>query len=313
MPAIASRGSECDGALLRCRPEVRAPRQHRVSVGGITLVAYEWNAAARGRADTILLAHATGFHARCWDQVVASLGDRHVVAVDQRGHGRSDGPLPVHWRQFGEDLAGLQRALELRSLVGVGHSMGGHAMTEAAALEPARFRRLVLIDPVIARPELYAEPGVASGRLAGEHPTARRRSRFASLDEMFERFVERSPFDTWDRRVLRDYCVHGTLADPSGDGVVLACRPEFEAEVYLTSLGNRAIHQRVRAVDVPVLVARAMEPPDGGLPDFRYSPTWPGLAHAFPRGRDRHLADRTHFLPMEDPALAARLVLEGDA
>jgi pimeloyl-ACP methyl ester carboxylesterase len=246
--------------------------------------------------------------------VVASLGDRHIIAVDQRGHGRSDGPLPVHWRQFGEDLAGLLRGLELRALVGVGHSMGGHAMTEAAALEPARFRRLVLIDPVIARPELYAEPGAPSGRLEGEHPTARRRNRFASPEEMFDRFVERAPFDAWDRRVLRDYCLHGTVPDASGDGVVLACLPEFEAEVYLTSRGNRAIHQRVRAVTVPVLVVRAMEPPaDGDLADFRYSPTWPDLAEAFPRGRDRHLSDRTHFLPMEDPALAARLVLADEA
>jgi pimeloyl-ACP methyl ester carboxylesterase len=285
-----------------------------VPVAGITLVAYEWNAAARGRADTVLLAHATGFHARCWDPVVASLGDRHIVAVDQRGHGRSDGRLPVHWRQFGEDLAGLLRGLELQALVGVGHSMGGHAMTEAAALEPARFHRLVLIDPVIARPELYAEPGAASDRLAGEHPTARRRNRFASPEEMFDRFVERAPFDTWDRRVLRDYCMYGTVPDPSGDGVVLACRPEFEAEVYLTSRGNRAIHQRVRAVTVPVLVVRAIEPPaNGDLADFRYSPTWPDLAKAFPRGRDRHLSDRTHFLPMEDPVLAARLVLADEA
>jgi lipase len=119
------------------------------------------------------------------------------------------------------------------------------------------------------------------------------------------------PFDGWDRRVLRDYCRHGTRPDPSGDGVVLACRPEFEAEVYMTSRGNRAIHDRVHAVDVPVLVVRTMEPPsDGALADFRYSPTWPALAGAFRQGRDRHVADRTHFLPMEDPGLAARLILE---
>jgi pimeloyl-ACP methyl ester carboxylesterase len=191
--------------------------------------------------------------------------------------------------------------------------MGGHAMVEAAALDPARFRRLVLIDPVVVPPDFY-QPPEGGWRMPGEHPTAKRRSRFASADEMFARFAERPPFDAWDRRVLHDYCVHGTRPDASGGGVVLACRPEYEAEVYMTSRGNGAIIDRARAVDVPVLVVRAMEPPAAGaLPDFRYSPTWPGLADAFRRGSDRHLPDRTHFLPMEDPALAARLILEDDA
>lgn len=285
---------------------------HRVPVAGTVLVAYEWHPGARDAGDTIVLAHATGFHARCWDEVVARLGVRRVVAVDQRGHGASEGALPVHWRQFGEDLAALVRALDLGPVLGVGHSMGGHALVEAAALEPARFRRLVLIDPVIARPDLYALAGdAAGGRMPGEHPTVRRRIRFASPDEMCARFAERPPFDAWDARVLRDYCTYGARPDPAGDGWVLACRPEFEAEIYMTSRGNGGIHERVRAVQAPVLVIRAMEPPsDRDLADFRYSPTWPGLAAAFPHGRDLHLANRTHFLPMEDPALVAQLILE---
>jgi lipase len=291
---------------------VTEPRAHRVAGAGVMLAAFEWNAHARGLGDTIVLAHATGFHARCWDQVVARLGERHVVAIDQRGHGRSDGGLPVHWRDFGQDLAAALGALDLRAAVGVGHSMGGHAMTEAAALEPARIRRLVLIDPVIARPDRYADDPV--WRLGGPHPTARRRRRFASADEMLARLATRPPFDTWDPEVLRDYCVHGTRPATSGPGVVLACRPEFEAEVYMTSLGNGGIHERVRAVAAPVLVVRAMEPPsDGALADFRLSPTWPALAAAFRHGRDLHLPDRTHFLPMEDPTLTARLILEDGA
>lgn len=283
----------------------------RIAAGDVTLAVFEWNAGARGSAETFLLAHATGFHARCWDRVIEGLGERHILAVDQRGHGRSGGTLPVHWRQFGDDLAELTRVMDLHGVVGVGHSMGGHAMSEAAALEPARFRRLVLIDPVILPPWVYGTPGTWTGRLEGQHPTAKRRSRWTSPEEMFERFRGRRPFDTWDERVLRDYCVHGLLVDPSG-GFVLACSPEFEAEIYMTSHGNGGVHERVRAVGVPVLVVRAMEPPSAEhLMDFRYSPTWPGLAAAFRRGRDLHLPERTHFLPMEDPDFTARLILEG--
>ena len=66
-------------------PRKSQPRERRVAVNGIELTIFEWHAASARRGDPILLAHATGFHARCWDRVVAHLGTRYVVAVDQRG------------------------------------------------------------------------------------------------------------------------------------------------------------------------------------------------------------------------------------
>ena len=288
------------------------PIERRVAVNGITLALFEWGREFRDRGEPILLAHATGFHARCWDRVVQRLGERHVIAVDQRGHGRSDKVRPVRWVDYGRDLAELLRLLELRDTVGVGHSMGGHAMTQAAAAESERLRRLVLIDPVIGAPEAYAAG--ATARWGGDTPPiAKRRNLWESPEEMFQRFEGRPPFESWDRDVLRDYCRHGLLPAPDGKGFALACPPEIEAEIYMTSFGNASVHDSARAVAVPVLVLRMMAPPpDRGAMDFRYSPTWPGLAAEFPRGREIHLSDRTHFLPMEDPALIARCILSGE-
>lgn len=288
------------------------PVHHRLVANGITLSVFEWNAEDAAHDGTLLLAHATGFHARCWDQVVAHLATRRIIAVDQRGHGRSDKVLPVHWQDFGTDLTELIRTLDLSAVVGVGHSMGGHAMTQAAAAEPQRFERLVLVDPVIVSPEEYAASANASVGSDWQHPTAKRRSRWASPEQMFERFKDRPPFSTWDRAVLRDYCEYGLLPDPSGDGFMLACPPEFEAAVYMAARSNAAVYDSVRAVDVPVRLVRVMEPPpDRNWMDFRYSPTWPGLIDHFRRGRELHLPDETHFLPMEKPELVARLIEEG--
>jgi pimeloyl-ACP methyl ester carboxylesterase len=287
------------------------PIDRRIAVNGITISIFEWRTAHTADTGTILLAHATGFHARCWDRIVARLGARHIIAVDQRGHGRSDKPLPVHWQDFGQDLTELLRALELTNVIGVGHSMGGHAMTQAAAAEPERFQRLVLIDPVIVAPEEYAAGRVGMGS-DWQHPTAKRRNRWTSPEQMFERFKDRPPFSTWDRDVLRDYCEYGLLPDPSGEGFMLACPPEFEAAVYMAARGNAAVYDSVRSLDMPVLLVRVMEPPpDRDWMDFRYSPTWPGLIDHFRNGRELHLPDETHFLPMEKPEFVARLIGDG--
>ena len=56
----------------------------------------------------------------------------------------------------------VAKELGLRGAVGVGHSLGGHAMALAAAMEPAAFSSLLLVDPVIQMPDRY--DGHAKGR-----------------------------------------------------------------------------------------------------------------------------------------------------
>jgi len=137
---------------------------------------------------------------------------------------------------------------------------------------------------------------------------------------MIERLRERPSFARFTPHALRDYCTWGLVPRTGGgdasadDGSAvfeLACSPEMEGAVYSSALGNPAIHDHAGAVTVPVTLLRAMEPPTlADLADFRYSPTWPALAGAFRNARDIHRPDRTHFLPMEDPALVASVIVE---
>lgn len=287
------------------------PLEHRVRANGIELAWFEWNADARGSGPTLLLVHATGFHARCWDPVVARLGPRHVIALDQRGHGRSERTPITHWKVFGEDLAEFVRALDLGDVVGVGHSMGGHALVDAAGLLQARFRCLVLIDPVIAAPGDYAGGGWTIASPGGApHPTSKRKRHFDSPEAMILRFQDRTPYRVFTPEALQAYCTWGLLP-AEGGGFELACPPEIEAGIYTTSRTNGAVHERVAALELPVLVVRARLPdPDRSVMDFSSSPTWPGLAGEFEHARDIHFEARTHFLPMEIPDEIARLILE---
>src|SRR5712675_2409325 len=61
------------------------PVEHRFPVNGIEIALWEWP----GADPAVFFCHATGFHARCWDQVVAHLPARHCYAIDARGHGHS--------------------------------------------------------------------------------------------------------------------------------------------------------------------------------------------------------------------------------
>ncbi|MBW2295360.1 MAG: alpha/beta hydrolase [Deltaproteobacteria bacterium] len=290
----------------------RSPAEHRIRVNGVELAYFEWGAEIRGELPSILMVHATGFHARVWDQVIHRLGPRHVISVDQRGHGRSEKVPITDWRPMGRDLSELVAELGLENAIGVGHSMGGHAITEAAAARPGAFERLVLIDPVIVSPDDYGAGGWKLDLSGDEpHPTAKRKNEFASVQAMIDRFKDRAPYSRFDPAALRDYCEFGLLPAATGSGFTLACPPQIEASIYMTSRSNPGVYDSIRMLDIPVMILRAKRPPpDRDVMDFSSSPTWPGLVGEFRHGKEIYLPENSHFLPMEAPDLVARYVLE---
>ncbi|MCG8590691.1 MAG: alpha/beta hydrolase [Proteobacteria bacterium] len=290
-------------------PAPVGPVQHRLRSNGCELAYYERYAELRDSGPTLLFVHATGFHARVWDQVIARLPRAHSIALDQRGHGRSEKTRISHWQIMGQDQAALVEELALEGIVGVGHSMGAHAMIDAAAMHPTRFRRLLLIDPTVAAPEAYSEGGDPPGH-GQMHPAAKRRNRFDSVEAMIARLRDRSSFPLFDPQIFRDYCEHGLVPAENGDGFVLACPPEVEASVYMSSRTNGGVHESARSLEIPVLVLRAKRPSGDmvGPMAFSTSPTWPGLAAEFKHGREIHFPDKTHFLPMEIPDEVAALI-----
>ena len=287
------------------------PQLRRIPANGLTLACFEWRAALRGVAPSLFLVHATGFHGRVWDQTIHHLPGHHVLAIEQRGHGRSDAADFNSWDSFGRDLADAARALDLQGAVGVGHSMGAHALVQAAASEPGRFSRLVLVDPVLRAPDEYLHPALPPEAL---HPAAGRKNHFESPAAMAQRFSARPPYSVFTPEALRDYCEHGLRPADSGAGWQLACAPAFEGRVYPLARHQPGIYASIRALQIPVLVIRARPQDPAILPwDPLGSPTWDQVAGEFRQGRDLQLLDKTHMLPMEDPTLMASLITEAMA
>lgn len=285
---------------------MREPIEYVVDIGDVELCVYEWP----GSGDPVMLLHATGFHSRCWNEVVLRLPEQHVYAIDIHFHGRSSNNGQVDWALFASDICALIKQLNLRNIIGVGHSIGGHLISRAAAALPDHFKQLVLLDPVI----MSAKRGEQSrsntaGLSAADHPVARRKNNWRDADEMYNRFVEREPFKYWKREVLRDYCDYA-LQPADEEGMrQLACNPINEASFYMNSVNHLDILAKLCDISAPTSVLRA---PPGDAPEvnFSASPTWPELANAIPIARDVYLPDMDHFIPMRSPELVVTYINE---
>ncbi len=117
----------------------------KLQVNGSTI---EYETAGPRNGIPLVLVHGFPFSRAMWAyQVDALKKDHYVVTYDVRGHGGSDpGDGQYTLELFVDDLVALLDHLRLRTVVGVGLSMGGYILLRAIERHPERFRGLVLCD-----------------------------------------------------------------------------------------------------------------------------------------------------------------------
>jgi len=246
-----------------------------------------------GTGPTLLILHATGFHGWCYEPIARRLTDSfHVIAPDLRGHGDSVYPdgTSMDWWKMAEDVQSVIRHVgDGEPLRAVGHSMGGSSILMAELLRPGTFSQGWLFEPIVI-PDMPNPPPNTMPDNA-----RRRRDRFGSRNEAFERYSSRPPFSGVDRDTLRAYVDHGFADHPDG-GVILKCPGEIEAQIFESTVVG--LFPRLGEVQTNIMVVQSG---DGGMP----ASVAPAIAQALPNCTLSTWPNQSHFGPFEDPVRAA--------
>jgi pimeloyl-ACP methyl ester carboxylesterase len=259
-----------------------------------------------GTGPELLIAHATGFHGRCYLPLAGALADRfHATSFDFRGHGdtpRPDG-VPFVWPRIADDaeavacrLAGPRAGPPTAfggPLTGFGHSMGGACLLLVAARWPELFGELVLFEPIVYPP----------GRVGGPNPLSigarRRRASFPSYAAAIANYSAKPPLSGFTVESLDAYVRFGFRPGP--EGVHLKCRPEDEGDTF-EAADTSGAWDVLAEIEVPTTVI-------GGTLDHGLAASMAeGVADRLPRGRYLYLPELDHFGPMTDPHVVADLI-----
>ena len=236
----------------------------RVAVDdGVELNCLEWrpestseSAADSDGASPVLLVHGLASNAHLWDGVarrLAAAGHR-VVAVDQRGHGRSSKP------NTGFEFATLTN--DLRAVIhhygwstgaapfAAGQSWGANVVLELAARHPETVSGVAFVDGGTRDLcDSFADWPTCQAALAPPMLEGMSLERFESMI--------RSSHPDWPEEGIQ-----GTLANMEvlADGTI---RPWLSRERHMTILRQLWEHhpsKRFEAIEVPVLVIPADDP-----------------------------------------------------
>lgn len=123
-----------------------------------------------GAGPAVVLVHGFGSSLYTWKDVMPALAAHHeVVALDLPGFGESERPRDLALEDLPGAVLGLMDRLGIERAALVGNSLGGATVALAAAAQPARVGRLVLIDAAGFNLEPRERPGVvrlATSRVA---------------------------------------------------------------------------------------------------------------------------------------------------
>lgn len=270
------------------------------SLDGVKIVVHDFG----GAGTPILLSHATGFHAHCWEPVAARLAATHrIFGLDHRGYGDADtvDPAEMSWRQYGDDALAaaryVSRLCDGMPVAGVGHSMGGASLLMAAHREPNLFDSLFVFEPIVFPP-----PDPASGpRPESPLPAGarRRRSEFPSFEAALENFAAKPPLASFHPQAREAYVRHGFK--PTSVGVELKCLPEHEARTYETG-GTSGAWDDLPGVSVATWVLSGAPAP------YQPSSFAFAVAERIPGATYVQYDEMGHFGPLEHPDTIAEMV-----
>ena len=151
MAAIVPGPASAEEIAIPSQDEWDSARQMSILPSGQTIAFVEMGDT---EGDPLVLIHGYTDNSRSWSLLAPELADRHIFAVDLRGHGASDAPECCYTLlDFSHDLERFMVAQEIETADVVGHSLGSMTAALFAALHPDMVDRLVLISTAASMPE----------------------------------------------------------------------------------------------------------------------------------------------------------------
>lgn len=251
----------------------------------------------------IVFLHATGFNAHAYRAMLAPLGQRyHVLALDLRGHGRTNLPPQrftyASWGRHRDDVIAVLEQCATAPVTLAGHSLGGTVALLTTAKRPDMVASLALIDPVILPPFAAAAMHAPLAPLLMRcffplaRNAARRRARFTDRESAIAAFTGRGVFKAFTREMIEDYVADGVIEDGQG-AFKLACAPAYEAATF--SAHRNRPWRALKAVSQPLVILRAEK--RSTLPAALIK----RVATLQPQARIATVEGAGHMLPMERP------------
>ena len=234
-----------------------------------------------GEGEPLLFIHGLGSSIQDWESQIPYFTERYrVVALDLRGHGKSDKPPgPYSSKLFADDIAALMKSIGLGPAHVVGLSLGGFIACQLAVDRGELVRTLVVVNSV---PDLPRETLRDRFRIRSTILLRQLIVRFFGMRAL-GRFLSKKLFPRDDQEELRQ--------------TVIARWAENDKHAYLSSLATVPtwnLEHRLNSITCPTCLI-------SGEHDFFPLELKEAYAQKMPDARLVVIPNSGHCTPLDEP------------
>jgi 3-oxoadipate enol-lactonase len=196
----------------------------------------------------VVLCHGGSAHCHWWDEVASQLTDLgRVLALDFRGHGRSEWASHYGLTAYLDDLIRFIRDHLRQRVVLVGHSMGGEIAMRVAVDAPQLLDGLIIVDASPAGLPLKTRLIWKWKRRKQSGP----RPEFSTQEALIARFRLSPPGHNLTQAALAELALKGAERLPSRNWAF-----RLDPKTRQLSPGWRLPRCRIQDIRLPVLILR---------------------------------------------------------
>jgi len=276
-------------------------------VNGLKLHYLDWGASPAGHvhshprgskpaSTTVLLCHGGSAHCHWWDEVAPHLAAYgRVLALDFRGHGRSQWAAQYGLSAHLDDLIAFMRGHLRQRVVLVGHSMGGEIALRVAAGNPELLEGLVVADASASGLPLKTRLKWRWKRRNQSGP----RPEFPTREALIARFRLSPPGHNLTAAGLAALALKGAEQLPSGNWAF-----RFDPNTRKLSPGWRLPRCRIQDIRLPVLIIRGEH---SGLVTDRQARY---MQRRIPGSQLKTIPAAYHHISLDNPQATAAAIAE---
>ena len=271
--------------------EAQPPREYDVDAGAVRLSVRDH----AGDGPPVVCLHGLASNARWWDLVAPRLAPRRVVAIDQRGHGRSSKPDDGYdFASVVADARAVVAALGLGPVTVMGHSWGASVALSWAAADVAGVRSVVCVDGGVGDLRRFFGDSWAAAEVAMRPPEM-----VGVTAPALRQWVARSGLAGDGDAATAAEILRGNFEE--SDGRTL--RPRLHVERHMK------IAYELYHLDTPSLLSQVTQPvllvlaARDAMDERRETAT--SALHRLPQGSELRWVEGMHDLPVQRPAEVA--------
>jgi len=272
-------------------PENGSRRERLVGGAGIRLFTRE-----EGTGPPVVLLHGFPQTGEVWSGVAPALvqAGHRVVIPDLPGYGRSDRPLGYDIETLGQTLAAFIANVAGKAVV-VGHDWGGSLAFRLASHHPEVVERMVVVNAPYRKLDLRRAWHMVAFNIPVLPELAFMLAGGSLVDGMLRLGSARR--EAFTRESTAPY------RENFGDlGHIRAALAYYRTSTRAAIMGRRG--GGGKRIEVPAMIVWGMKDP--ALPVHLLE----GIERDIPHARIERLPDVGHFVPDEDPAMLAKLLVD---